>query len=221
MEDPEGHLFLFRARKNLSKMLMDRGFHNNEELVNTFETDFKDLKGRMKLENIFMELTDAENTKQVIVVFVVVDKFKKEDMLKWYDYAIKKAKEKRLNTHLLIVLAGKANSTLEKVKAEKNHVNKQVKVGDTQTVYVYGELWQATSLQYNVTESNLVPKHRLMHPDDVSKLLTEMKLVKTQLPKIKHNDPVARYFGARPGEVMKVERITESSGVSFYYRMVV
>ena len=221
MEDPEGHLFLFRARKTLAKMLMDRGFDNNQELIGMFETDFKDLKGRMKLENTFLELINRVGDKQVIVAFVVVDKFKKDDILKWYEYAIKQAKERKLNTHLLIVLAGKANSTLEKVKVEQNHIHKQIKVDQDRKVYVYGELWEAESLQYNVTESDLVPKHRLMLSSDVESYLAETKLMKTQLPKIKHNDPVARYFGARPGEVMKIERITESSGVSFYYRMVI
>ncbi len=221
MEDPEGHLFLFRARKTLAKMLMDRGFDNNQELISMFETDFKDLKGRMKLENTFLELINSAGDRQVIVAFVVVDKFKKDDILKWFEYAVKQAKERKLNTHLLIVLAGKANSTLEKVKVEQNHFHKQIKVDQDKKVYVYGELWDAESLQYNVTESDLVPKHRLMLPADVDSYLAEAKLVKTQLPKIKHNDPVARYFGARPGEVMKIERISESSGVPFYYRMVI
>lgn len=221
MDDPEGHLFLFRARKTLAKMLMDRGFNNNEELISMFETNFKDLKGKMKLENTFLELADSSNNKQVIVAFVVVDKFKKEDILKWFEYAIKQAKDKKLNTHLLIILTGKPNSTLEKVKVEQNHINKQVKIDDEFKVYVYGELWEADHLQYNITESDLVPKHRLMSHPDIDSLLIETKLTKPQLPKIKHSDPVARYFGARPGEVMKIERITESSGISFYYRMVI
>jgi len=221
MNDPEGHLFLFRARKTLAKMLMDRGFDNNQKLITMFETDFKDLKGKMKLENTFLELINSNGDKQVIVAFVVLDKFKKDDILKWYEYAVKQAKERKINTHLLIVLTGKPNSILEKMKTEQNHIHKQIKINEEQKVYVYGELWNAEVLQYNITESDLVPKHRLMSQTDVDAYLVEVNLTKTQLPKIKHNDPVARYFGARPGEVMKIERLTESSGISFYYRMVI
>lgn len=220
MEDPEGQLFLFRARKNLAKMLMDRGFES-PTLTQLYGTDFKDLKGKTKVENLRLEMINTSETRQIVVNFIATaEKFKKEDLLKLIDYSVGEAKENQLDTHLLIVLMSKPNSTLEKVKIEQNHQHKSIKVGDKR-VYVYGEIWHAEDLQYNVTESNLVPRHQLMLPEEISKLLAEMNIVKVQLPKIKHNDPVARYFGARPGDVMKVERIVESSGISFYYRMVV
>ncbi len=47
----------------------------------------------------------------------------------------------------------------------------------------------------------LVPRHIVQAPDEKRELLERYKLKEQQLPRIRTNDPIAKYFGLRRGQV--------------------
>ena len=65
----------------------------------------------------------------------------------------------------------------------------------------------------------LQPKHTLLKPAEVEKLLTEYNISLTQLPKIKITDP-ALPEGANVGDVIEIEHKSEDITTS-YFRVVV
>lgn len=67
----------------------------------------------------------------------------------------------------------------------------------------------------------LVPKHELITEDEKKELLKIYKLKDIHLPKILSSDPIAKYFGARKGQIFKITRPSESSGGYITYRVVV
>ncbi len=65
----------------------------------------------------------------------------------------------------------------------------------------------------------LQPKHTKLKTEEVDKLLTDLNISLTQLPKIKITDPVLPE-GCEIGDVVKIER-TEGDEKHIYFRVIV
>ena len=69
-------------------------------------------------------------------------------------------------------------------------------------------------------DHELVPVHRIMSASEIKKLLEEMDLKAYNLPKIRESDPQAKKIGAKPGDVLEIDR--EDMGKSYkQYRQVI
>ena len=67
----------------------------------------------------------------------------------------------------------------------------------------------------------LVPKHELLTPEEKKKLLEEYKVEAYKLPRIKTSDPAARAIGAKPGDIVRIIRDSQTAGKYISYRYVV
>lgn len=72
-----------------------------------------------------------------------------------------------------------------------------------------------------VTDHVLVPKHEILSEEDKKEVLSEYNATEDQFPFLFSIDPVAREIGAKPGDMVKITRVSDTAGETTYYRFVV
>ncbi|MEM2142071.1 MAG: DNA-directed RNA polymerase subunit H [Candidatus Thorarchaeota archaeon] len=80
---------------------------------------------------------------------------------------------------------------------------------------------EGTYSSFDLFQHELVPKHVIASEEEVQMVLDHYRISKSQLPRILKDDPVAKMLGAKVGQVLRIERPSETAGVTFYYRLVV
>jgi DNA-directed RNA polymerase subunit H len=67
----------------------------------------------------------------------------------------------------------------------------------------------------------LIPKHELLTNEEASQVLARFNGSPAQFPYVLSTDPIAKEVGARPGNLVRITRRSETAGTSTYYRYVV
>eukprot|EP01065_Artemidia_motanka_P052208 TRINITY_DN935_c5_g1_i1.p1 TRINITY_DN935_c5_g1~~TRINITY_DN935_c5_g1_i1.p1 ORF type:complete len:249 (+),score=58.85 TRINITY_DN935_c5_g1_i1:93-839(+) len=82
------------------------------------------------------------------------------------------------------------------------------------------ETFLDSELLINVMKHELVPKHEPLSTRQKNDLLKALRIKEAQLPRLQMADPVARHFGLRRGQVVRVLRPSETAGEYVTYRLV-
>lgn len=70
-------------------------------------------------------------------------------------------------------------------------------------------------------DHELMPKHVLLNQEEINELLTEYGISPYQLSRIKLSDPATREIKAKPGDIIKIIRKSQTAGETIAYRYVV
>jgi len=75
--------------------------------------------------------------------------------------------------------------------------------------------------EFLISDHILVPKHEILSAEEAQRVLNTYHVKPHQLPYIFSTDPAIRELGAKPGDIMKITRKSDVSGVVNYYRYVI
>ena len=194
---------LFRIRRTLLKMLKKRSYVvDAAQLAMTprgVVDQFGDQPKRNDLTILAEHETDAEDQ---LFVFLPDDDKVGVKTIKQYCEMMKEASV----SHAILVV--------------KQGVTPFAKTALQEMASTYLiEHFRDAELLVDVTEHRLVPAHALLSPEDRQALLDRYKLRAEQLPRIQRTDPVARYYGLKVGDVVKIVRPSETAGRYVTYRV--
>ena len=72
-----------------------------------------------------------------------------------------------------------------------------------------------------ITIHELVPRHEILKEEEKKKVLQKFGVTENELPQIRVSDPVLETAGAKPGQMVKITRKSQTAGEAIYYRLVV
>jgi DNA-directed RNA polymerase subunit H (RpoH/RPB5) len=83
------------------------------------------------------------------------------------------------------------------------------------------EIFKFNKLQSDITEHVLVPLHEVLTKEDGENVLESYRARKRDMPLIRSNEDVAKYYNMKPGEIIKIYRPSPITCESVSYRLVI
>lgn len=204
---------MWRCRRTVMQMLVDRGYNlTQEEVEKDLDTFCGEYDGRPQDNRDRINLLAYKQSSPTdrIVAFFPGEATVGTQTLKQY---FEKMEEQKASAAIVVILkkiSTFASKSIEQMAADPDPSKRQIM-----------EVFLEEELLINITEHELVPSHKLLDDDAKQALLKRYKLKETQLPRLQAKDPVAKYYGLKRGQVVKIERPSETAGRYITYRLVV
>ena len=87
--------------------------------------------------------------------------------------------------------------------------------------YPNTQVFQEIELMVNILEHDLQPKFKLLNKLEYDEYFKTFDNKKREMPRIVDSDPVARYFGAKIGDIFEITRPSVTTSEAISYRIVV
>ena len=191
------------VKTNVFKMFAHRGFINNENI----EKRTKKLIDNHSEDNEYvLELDNNTNVNSTISNKKIIIK-----ILNYKISSVNKSSEiaefiTKYNNDYKFIIVEAINSKSEKILLSY------------QTDF---EIFKFTELMICIVEHILVPKHMILSQDETNQVLQEYCARKRDMPFIMSNDPVAKFYNMKPGEICKIIRPSVLTCDVPFYRIVI
>jgi DNA-directed RNA polymerase I, II, and III subunit RPABC1 len=193
---------LFRVYKTIAAMLHKRGYMVPREMREVTPASFTLKYGESpSRESLTVLVEKADESDQLFIFFPEDEKVGVKPIKIYTD----RMKEESVSNAILIL------------RVDITPFAKQAVQEVSDTCHI--EHFKEAELLVDITEHTLVPEHIVLSQNEKAELLKRYRLKEMQLPRIQPNDPVARYYGMKRGNVVKITRPSETAGRYVTYRI--
>lgn len=168
-----------------------------------------------KLHVIYYNFQKQGNTKMMKTTIINrIDELYKNDIFQTTDNIILIINESIKDT--IKIINEELNLHLKKINNDKIKND----LGYTQRHFGNVFIFNIKTLQYNILDHQIVPKHTIIRDDkDIQKILEISNCNLDQLPVISKNDPVSKLKLGTNGDIFKIIRKSKTCGEDIYYRV--
>lgn len=195
----------YKSRKTILEMMKDRGYniekyenfsiHEIEVMVTSHSKSNKDISP------IDILLDDT------LVKYIFTHKIRISNLTTLADYFIEDGSYK----NVIFIVKDKINID---APIEEYFTNVFTTTG------IFIQYFYLDSLTFNITKHSIVPQHYILSDSESSDLIKSLHLTsKNKLPKITKSDPVSKYYGLHVGQICRITRPSETTGITYYYRI--
>jgi DNA-directed RNA polymerase I, II, and III subunit RPABC1 len=162
------------------------------------------------LKGDFEPAKSLDNTKMfvfdnLLIVFSTKSRVTEKDLMTFVEHA----KENNITNGVLVVTLSKPSETV--LSALRSFV------ADRANPLL--QMFESRHLQFNISKHRKVPKHRIITSDEEALVLKEFNIADPSfLPKIDSQDAMAKWIGARPGNIVEITGLCETSAQNRRYR---
>lgn len=183
------HTTIVRSFETILEMLRDRE-------IDVGSVTKQHMEDVLKQESIKPIIEVILNN--VKVIYYTPSKFKWADVRKYFE------DDEPYSLYILVVQENITQNNMKSIAALPLNV----------------EVHNINRLQFNITKHVLVPKHEVIKDKKVVDDLIEAYKLKNkyQLPIILKTDPIAKYYGMKSGDVVKITRDSPTAGEYVLYR---
>jgi DNA-directed RNA polymerase I, II, and III subunit RPABC1 len=215
--------YLRNAWNTCIEMVTDRGYSIQNEYRELSESDFKyliqenklDIYGTKQTSSVRDEsdttgqMTNDDDTGCIFVKFILARRIKPTAIKACID-EIRNLYPQAKSMEVVLVLKIEPNHSIYKIEKEKSERDNSV------------QIMHCKQLQMNVTKHFLVPKHTRISEEEATELMRTYNLVsRQQLPLLLKDDPVARYYNYKSGDIISITNNSISMNYGYcYYRCV-
>jgi DNA-directed RNA polymerase I, II, and III subunit RPABC1 len=195
---------LFRVYRTISNMLDKRGYMVPKNMRELTPADFSERFGQdhVNRESLTILVEKADDESNQLFVFFPEDE---------------KVGVKPIKTYTDRMRNEGVQNALMVLRVDITPFAKQAVQEMSDSFRI--EHFKESELLVDITKHQLVPEHQVLTPSEKTELLKRYRLKDSQLPRIQPNDPVARYYGMRRGQVVKIIRPSETAGRYVTYRI--
>ena len=197
---------IYKSRKTVIDLMEDRGVDMDkfkEYTINEVELMVTNMsKANKDISPVDMTLENG------IIKYILTPKIRVTNLMSLTDQITDEYKE---GDTVIFILRDKITSE-ESIEEFFHNIYLSKKI--------FVQYFHLDTLTFNVTKHSLVPRHEILTKDESEQLVKSLHIMHIKkLPKISSSDPIAKYYGLKRGQVFRITRPSETSGISYYYRL--